>query len=602
VAAPPPSGAVSSATPEATAAGIRILALGGNAVDAAVAVSLTLGATEPSESGLGGTVVMLIAPANGEPVVVHAAPAAISASGPGAVLLRPTALAVLVHAWRRYGSGQVSWEELVEPARRAAERGFALGRFRHRMLVSEYRRLQGDSVATRLLLNPDHSIPGEGTVLRLPDLAATLEQLAGTAPDDLPGGDVARAVAADVGARVDAAAGAAFASAPPVREDRPLVGSYRGWTVLVPGEPYAGRAVVRALEFLQGAPVAVLRGNDEVRTAWVAEALGYASAPSSPSLPSYVATLPPLPVAVDSTRPAVVPVRRSSEGTRTGAPSSAPPAGADPVAVPPPRPDTAGSTETSHFSIVDAAGTAVSVTQTLGGPFGAMASRQGFFLGRAPGLAVAGAAIDPTIPVSDSSALAAQTSNAPDPWEEPVSWAVPTVLVRDGVPGIVLGSAGGPRAVSAVAQVVTDWVDGGQTLERAVAAPRLHVDPGTARPRIALEGVIWIAQVPGAETALAPWGNGVRVMAAQRGFRLGEWTTGLEYLGISPFFGGVNAVAREDELWVGAADPRRDGIGRTLTDEDVLRALSGTDEDEAETEGEQPMLPPPSRPGSERPQ
>src|SRR5687768_6738126 len=85
------------------------------------APALTLGATEPSESGLGGSVVMLIAPANGQPVLVHAPPEPLTPSGPGATLMRPSALAVLVHAWRRYGSGEVSWEELVEPARRAVE-------------------------------------------------------------------------------------------------------------------------------------------------------------------------------------------------------------------------------------------------------------------------------------------------------------------------------------------------------------------------------------------------------------------------------------------------------------------------------------------------
>ena len=171
---PPPSGAVASATPEATAAGTRILALGGNAVDAAVAVSLALGVTEPSESGLGGSVVMLIVPAAGDAVVLHAFPESVAAAG--GAFLRPSALPVLVAAWRKYGSGNVSWEEVVDPARRLAERGYVLGRFRHRMLVSEYRRLQGDSAAAALVLHPDRSIPGEGTVIKLPALAATLEQ------------------------------------------------------------------------------------------------------------------------------------------------------------------------------------------------------------------------------------------------------------------------------------------------------------------------------------------------------------------------------------------------------------------------------------------
>ncbi|MSR36338.1 MAG: hypothetical protein EXR95_06805 [Gemmatimonadetes bacterium] len=603
---PPPSGAVSSATPEATAAGIRVLALGGNAVDAAVAISLALGASEPSESGLGGAVVMLIAPAAGDPVVIHAEPEALASDGPGSQILRPTALPVLVQAWRKYGSGKLSWEELVEPARRIAERGYTLGRFRHRMLVSEYRRLLSDSVASALFLNADRSIPGEGTVVTMPALDGTLEQLAETAPDDLPGGPTATALVAEVARSVDSAAARALSSPATVREDRPLSGSYRGWTVLTPGEPYAGRGVLRALELLANAPVDALRRPNEVRTAWVAEALGYAAASSGAGLSEYVAGMPPLPIAFDTTRPAAGAIIRPAPPAGTGAAAveGAPPAPAlapDPAGGAP-LPDTAGAgEETSHFSVVDAAGMAVAVTQTLGGPFGARATRLGYLLGRAPARPTPPPPTD-TVGVGRA-AIAAQAALPvdSDPWEEQIRWAVPTVLVRDGIPGLVLGSAGGPRALSAVVQVITDWVDGGRPLERAVAAPRVHVTrDALPRPSLALEGVSWMTLGTDAQTVLAPWGKDVRLMAAQRGLRLGEWMTGLEYMGLSPFFGGVQAVARENEAWIGAADPRRDGVGRPLTDEDVLRAQQGADEGEA-TATDEPALPP-VRPPSRSPE
>ena len=181
------------------------------------------------------------------------------------------------------------------------------------------------------------------------------------------------------------------------------------------------RAYLRALELLQSAPVEVLEQEGESRTAWLAEALGYAIAPREVGLDSYLAALPRLPLTVAD--PARRRVRR-----RAAAPlsSPAPDAGVQPPA-------------SSHFAVVDATGMAVSVTQSLGGPFGERASRLGFFLARAPEGASMGS--------------------------DPVFWSVPTVLTRQGVIGLVLGSSGGPRALSAVVQTVTNWVDGGHPVE-----------------------------------------------------------------------------------------------------------------------------------------
>lgn len=523
------SGAVSSATPEATAVGIQILASGGNAVDAAVAISLTLGATEPSESGLGGTVVMLVTRPGADPLVIHATPEVVRSTGPNSgSFLRPTMVPVLVHAWREYGSGKVSWEQVVEPAQRLAENGYSLGRFRHLMMVKEYRRLEVDSVATALLLNSDHSIPGEGTRVQLPALATTLERLAGTAPTALSGGDFAALVASDLAGFVDATTARALATPAEAREDAPLTGTYRGWSVLVPGYPYGGSRLLRALDLLQLAPVEVLEQEGESRTAWLAEALGYAIAPQEVALGPYLAALPRLPLAVDD------PVlwqagRRPAESL----PSPATYVGAQRSA-------------SSHFSVVDATGMAVSVTQSLGGPFGERASRLGFFLARAPEGASMGS--------------------------EAVSWSVPVVLTRQGVIGLVLGSSGGPRALSAVVQTIIEWVDGGHPLERAVTTPRLHIEAGKGpRPRMVLEGVIWIDPMGDSRASLEPWGEGVRRLAVLRGFGVGERYTGLQTLGISSFFGGVHAVARDGDRWAPAADPRRDGVGRVLSEEDMVR-------------------------------
>ena len=90
------------------------------------------------------------------------------------------------------------------------------------------------------------------------------------------------------------------------------------------------------------------------------------------------------------------------------------------------------------------------------------------------------------------------------------------------------------------------------------------------RPRMVLEGVIWIDPMGGSRGSLEPWGEGVRRLAASRGFSVGERESGVQDLGVSSFFGSVQAVARVGEGWVAVADPRRDGEGRVLAESDVI--------------------------------
>jgi gamma-glutamyltranspeptidase len=233
---------------------------------------------------------------------------------------------------------------------------------------------------------------------------------------------------------------------------------------------------------------------------------------------------------------------------------------------------------------------AVSVTQSLGGPFGARATRLGFFLGRPVPAPVPTPAADATAAGAAPFAGAVQSF---DPWDEPAGWALPTVLTREGVVGLALGSPGGPRALSAVVQTITAWVDGARPLAEAVASARLHIESaGQGRPRLVLEGVLWSDSLT-TPAAFAPWGARVRELAQVRAFGLGEWDTGMQYQGMSAFFGGVNAVARANGDWAAAADPRRDGVGRLLTEEDVLRAQQGFESEEPE---EVPRVPPPSPP------
>lgn len=252
--------AVSSAHPVATAAGLEILRKGGNVVDAAVAVSFALGVVEPDASGIGGYGQMLIqVPSLAAPSLIEfmtRAPedaglsnAELMASGrlpaDGPVLANvPGTVAGTGLAWERYGSGKVSWADLVAPAVRAAEEGFPVS----------------DGLATTLRVEREHFLKYEssralffphgeplkaGETLRNPDLARTLRLIADSGAAAFYRGSIARHLVQDLrgqGNAVRLADLARYYAA----EREPISGTYRGYTVFSSTPPSAGGATLVA--------------------------------------------------------------------------------------------------------------------------------------------------------------------------------------------------------------------------------------------------------------------------------------------------------------------------------------------------------------------
>ncbi|GIW51055.1 MAG: hypothetical protein KatS3mg081_0410 [Gemmatimonadales bacterium] len=269
--------AVSSAHPVATAAGLEILEKGGNAVDAAVAVSFALGVVEPDASGIGGYGQMLIALKGApEPVLIEfmaRAPeeagllnAALTENGDypddGPVLANvPGLVAGMELAWRRYGSGKLKWEELLEPAIRAAERGFEVS----------------DALATTIFLEQEHFrkypasrtlfLPGDrplapGDTLKNPDLAATLRRIAAGGAAEFYRGETARKLVADLRGQGNAIRLEDMARY--YAAVRPAVGTtYRGYRVFSSAPPASGGATLAAqLNHLEHYSVARLFTED----------------------------------------------------------------------------------------------------------------------------------------------------------------------------------------------------------------------------------------------------------------------------------------------------------------------------------------------------
>ena len=252
--------AVSSAHPVATAAGLEILRRGGNVVDAAVAISFALGVVEPDASGIGGYGQMLIqVPSLASPALIEfmtRAPehAALSNADlldggtlpdDGPVLANvPGTVAGMHLAWERYGSGKVTWADLLAPAIRAAEEGFPVS----------------DGLATTLRVERDHLLKYEGSrtlffphgeplkageTLRNPDLARTLQAIADSGAKVFYRGGIARRLVQDLRGQ-----GNAMRLTDLERyyaaDREPVAGSYRGYTVYSSAPPSAGGATLVA--------------------------------------------------------------------------------------------------------------------------------------------------------------------------------------------------------------------------------------------------------------------------------------------------------------------------------------------------------------------
>ncbi len=515
-AAEPPAsapGAVSAATPEAAAAGREILEAGGNAVDAAVAVAFTLAVTEPAGSGLGGQTTFLIHSPKRAPLVLNGSsfsprgtpenpsPKDLAGRHYSSV---PSTVRTLGYAWARHGSGRITWSQVMAPAVRAAEEGFAWGPFRFRALLNYGDELSMDPATARLFLQPGGTLPEAGSIHRQPELAATLKRLAENGAGDFYEGEIAGEIARDMAENGGWITREDLRTVPDPVELPALKSTYRGWDVYTTPPPTGGWVVLQVLNILERAPARALSRESPERTVWLAESLriGHRSRKDRPvaDLVHYQDD-----VAEKIDKMVASDLARSFE---------------------PPE----GSGETTHFSVVDADGMAVAVTQSINSYFGVKLAhpRLGFLYND---YLKEFELMKPGHPYSLGS------------HKMPYSSMAPSVLSKNGQVGLVLGSPGSARIISTVAQTISHWVDVNSGVEAAVAVPRIHVVP---------ENDLYFE--------VMELDDNTKADLAQRGFQIRRPRTGLAIGNLDAYFGGVHAVARENGVWKGAADPRRDGV------------------------------------------
>lgn len=502
-------GAVASAEANATNAGLAVLKSGGNAVDAAIAVAFALAVTHPSAGNIGGGGFMLVHFAKGGDVAIdyrEVAPLGATRSmfvdsagkltkasvvGPLAAGV-PGTVAGLELAHQRFGSKP--WADLVAPAIALAREGHALDQSHADDMQKAAGQMKdaGFADTARLYLGADGQPIPAGGVWKQPELAATLQTIASEGARAFYTGALASTIAAKMQSLGGLWTVADLAQYKAIARD-PLKFEYLGHEVItmpLPGGGIVLRQMLFASELLDFRKHPA-RSAEAFHLYIEAARRAYADRNEWLADPAFVKV--PVAGLLD---PAYIKQRMSNIDPAHATPSSAIGAGS-------PR---AESTQTTHFSVVDDAGNAVSNTYTLNAGFGAKLALPG--LGILLNDEMDDFAADPGKP--NAYGLVQGERNAVEPQKRMLSSMTPTVLLKNGQLRAVVGTPGGPTITTTVTQLIRDVVDYGMPIDEAVRAPRVHhqwlpdmvmVEP-TVEPELA-EGL----RALGHKVETIPWGK-----------------------------------------------------------------------------------------------
>jgi gamma-glutamyltranspeptidase/glutathione hydrolase len=483
---------VTSLHHDATDAGVEVLREGGNAVDAAVAVGFALAVVYPAAGNIGGGGFMLIRPsssklANGQPHFLdyrEKAPAAASANmyldAQGNVIPKmstvgikasgvPGTVAGLVYAEKTYG--KLGLAKVMAPAIKLARDGYVLDEEIARGFHSP---VLAKSPASHRIFQRDGKFYAAGELFKQPELAHTLERIAAS-PDDFYKGKMAAEIAAFEAANhglITAADMAAYQ----VKERTPLIGHYHGLEVLTSPPPSSGGIVLlETLNILSGYDLAKMGADrSAVQVHYIAEAFRRAYMDRGDYLGDPDFNTMPLaqmndPKYAEAWRKTIDPVKPSPSATLVR------PAGFMPE---PPKiqHDAHESPQTTHYSVVDSDGNAVSTTYTLNFGFGSGVTVEGL------GFLLNDEMDDfaSKMGVPNGFGLIQGPANAIAPGKRPLSSMTPTIvseMPHDGKPGklrLVLGSPGGSTIITTVANDLISVVDNGLNIQAAADAPRFH--------------------------------------------------------------------------------------------------------------------------------
>ena len=523
------SAMVVSASPFATQAGLNVLKAGGNAVDAAVAVAMTLAVTYPAAGNIGGGGFM-VARINGKNVALdfrETAPKAASRdmylddkgnvtskSVTGALAAGiPGSVAGLFEAHKKYGSKP--WAELVKPAAALAGNGFAIDTAFSDDDEGGAKRLGLDSTSAKLFLS-DGKFLAVGATWKAPGLAATLTRIAEQGKDGFYAGETADLIVAAMKAGGGIITKADLASYQPLWRT-PVEFDYRGHHVIsMPPVSSGGLTLGLILGILEHRDLAALgwRTPKSIHVLAEAERRAFARRNSLLGDPAFVK----IPVASflskDTATALAAEIGELSSGSAGGTP-------------------TKDKRHTTHFAVVDAKGNAVSITTTINESYGSAFSVPGaeFLLNDEMDDFTA------KVGAVNAMGLVQGSTNAIQPGKRMLSSMTPTIVLDSaGAPLLVTGAAGGAYIITAVAHLIVSVIDYHKSIGEAMAAPQFHHQD--VPDSLVAEKNAW---ADSATAFMAPLGHGVK---------RSPWGS----------LANVQSIHRDGKVWRGVTEPRGFGL------------------------------------------
>ncbi len=544
-----------TANPLASKVAADMLARGGSAVDAAIAAQMVLNVVEPQSSGIGGGAFMLvhndrsrrlrvfdgreISPAGLAPDVFLKPDGKrlgfLEAVGSGLSVGVPGVLRMLDLAHR--GGGQLPWPELFRPAIDLAENGFPISPRLYTSILAARDRIAAQPAAAAYFLTRSGKAKPAGTVLRNPELAATFREIAEHGAEVFYRGPIAQAIVEAISSHPSRPGVMTIEDLRGYRalEREPLCGEYRRYRICGMPAPSSGAiTTLQTLGILESFDLSVTQPGEARAVHLITEAqrLAYADRARYIADPAFV-TVPVqglLSQAYLAERARLISEESSLGAAPAGTPPGAPISGSD---------RSTGLPATSHLSIVDQSGNAVSLTSSIEHAFGSLIMVKGFLLNNQ----LTDFSFAPTDEHGDPIA------NRIEPGKRPRSSMAPTMVFdRQGNLEAVIGSPGGAAIIHYVTQTLIGLIDWRLGVQDAVSAPHfgamttatttLEADTPIADLREQLTAL-------GHKIAVAPLTSGLHAIVFN-GVRANGQTGGL-------------ASGFERSRWAGAADPRREG-------------------------------------------